>query len=85
VNDTVTSQRLGHRVDFIGGQHEVSGDRSLPSPVGWKLIAWATPIEGGIVGLRIKKPLNEPAGCRSIDLNSLARNPLQTFERFLLL
>src|SRR6266481_2361459 len=42
--DAVRPQRLDHGIHFVIGENEVTGNRALPPPVGWKLIAMATPI-----------------------------------------
>ena len=45
--DAVIAQCPEHGVHLLREQHEIAGDRRLPPPVGWKLIAIAEPIAGG--------------------------------------
>lgn len=45
--DAGRSQCLEHRIDLVSGHYEIPVTAALPPPVGWKLIAVATPIDGG--------------------------------------
>src|SRR4051812_5875800 len=47
--DTIASECLDHCIHLRAQQDKVSGNCRLPASVGWKLIAVATPMEGGRV------------------------------------
>ena len=46
--NAVIPHGLENGVDFLTQQHEITGNGSLAAPVGWKLIAIAVPMEGGM-------------------------------------